>query len=61
MPVNVFGSTSGSTENMSDLSRFVQKPYLSTKHFEKKIEGDFAMENQQKNKILLDHDGYENF
>ena len=45
MAINVFGSTTGKTENKIDTSLFVQKPYL-TNSIQTNIEDDIYLKNQ---------------
>ena len=54
MPIYVFGSTSGNKGNKSDLSLFVQKPYLRTNYREGNKEEYVHLKNQSKIKILPD-------
>ena len=52
MPIIVFGNSSNISENKSDTSLFVQKPYLRTNYIEANIEEDINMKNQFKIKNL---------
>ena len=38
MPIKVFGSSSDNSDNKTDTSLFVQKPYLRTNYIESNIE-----------------------
>ena len=46
MPLNVFDSTSGNTENKTDASLVVQKSYLRTNLIESIIEENNDLKNQ---------------
>ena len=53
MPINVFGnSNSNISDNKTDTSLFVQKPYLRANYIEANIEEDIDMEDQFKNKNM---------
>ena len=46
MPMNIFGNSSAFSEDCTDSSLFVQKPYLRTNFIEADIEEDFDMKSQ---------------
>ena len=54
MPINVFGSSSNNSENKSDTSLFVQKPYLRTNCRDAKIEEDIGLKKKYRKKNLPD-------
>ena len=56
MPINVFGNSSSSydSENITNTSLFVQKPYLRTNYIERNIEEDIYLKNQFRFKNLPD-------
>ena len=54
MPNNVFGNTSNNSEQKTDTSLFVQKPYLKTNYIEANIEEDIDLKNQFRIKNLPD-------
>ena len=54
MPLKVFGSTSGNTENKIDTSLPVQKPYLRTSYIEPIFEEDIDKKYQYRNENLED-------
>ena len=54
MPINVFGKRSKNTENITDTSLFVQKPYLRSNSIEANFEEDIDLKNQFKIKLLPD-------
>ena len=47
MPINIFGSSSISSDNINKIhtSLFVQKPYLRTNNIEANIEEDIDLKN----------------
>ena len=54
MTINVFGNSSNNSEQKTDTSIFVQKPYLRTNYIESNIEEDFDSKNQFRIKNLPD-------
>ena len=40
MPISVFGNSSNNSDNKTDTSLFVQKPYLRTNYIESSLEED---------------------
>ena len=55
MPINVFGnSNSNNSDNKTDTSLFVQKPYLRHNYIEANIEEDIDLKNQFRIKNLPD-------
>ena len=54
MPINVFGSSSNTSDNKIDTSLFVQKPYLRTNYIEANLEEDIDLKNQFRIKNLPD-------
>ena len=54
MPINVFGNSSNNSDNKTDTSLFVQKPYLRTNYIESNIEDYIDLKNQFRIKNLPD-------
>ena len=54
MPINVFGNSSNTSDNKSDTSLFVQKPYLRSNFLENDVEEDIDLKNQNRIKNLPD-------
>ena len=55
MPINVFGNSSSSYDNIeNDTSLFVQKTYLRTNYIESNIEEDIDLKNQYRTKNIPD-------
>ena len=54
MPINVFGNSSNNSDNKTDTSLFVQKPYLRHNYIEANIEEDIDLKNQFRIKNLPD-------
>ena len=54
MPINVFGNSSNNSEQKTDTSLFVQKPYLRTNYIEANIEENIDLKNQYRIKNLPD-------
>ena len=54
MPINVFGNSSNNSEQKTDTSLFVQKPYLRTNYIESNIEEDIDLKNEYRIKNLPD-------
>ena len=46
MPINVFGKSSNNSDNKTNTSLFVQKPYLRHNYIESNIEEDIELKNQ---------------
>ena len=46
MAINVFGKTSGTTENKFDTTLFVQKPYLRNNYIQSNIEEEIDRRNE---------------
>ena len=53
MPINVFGNSNNS-EQRTDTSLFIQKPYLRHNYIGADIEGDIDLKNQYRIKNLPD-------
>ena len=54
MPINVIGNSSNNSEQKTDTTLFVQKPYLITNYIEAKIDEDIDLKIQYRNKNLPD-------